>query len=175
MRRSRLLSNDRFENSAEHSWHLAMMVLVLAEHANEPIDQARVIKMVLIHDIVELDAGDTYCYDEVGAQDKAAREQRAADRIFGLLPADQRDELRALWDEFENRTTADAHFANSVDRVMPIMHNLFTHGGSWLENGITRTQVLKRNAPVKDGAESLWQIVEAIIEAGVARGHLQDI
>ena len=174
MRRSRLLSDDRFENSAEHSWHLAMLALILAEYANAPIDQARVIKMVLVHDIVELDAGDTYCYDEVGAQDKEEREQRAAERIFGLLPSDQRDELRALWDEFEAGVTPDARFANTLDRVMPIMHNLFTGGGSWIENGITRSQVLQRNGPVKDGSDTLWQIVETIIEVGVARNLLQD-
>src|SRR5437762_7515762 len=126
LRRTYLLNVDRSENTAEHSWHLAIMAILLAEHANEPVDVSRVVKMVLIHDIVEIDAGDTYFYDAAAALDKSEREQAAADRLFGILPPDQGLELRELWEEFEANETADARFALALDRFIPQLHNYHT-------------------------------------------------
>src|SRR5690606_13001631 len=123
LRRTSLVGGDRRENSAEHSWHLAVMAMILAEHANEPVDALHVLKMLLVHDIVEIDAGDTFAYDVQANQDKEAREQAAAERIFGLLPADQRDEIRAMWEEFDARVTPEARFANAMDRLMPALQN----------------------------------------------------
>src|SRR2546422_9454252 len=136
LRRTYLLNEDRAENTAEHSWHLAIMALLLAEHANEPVNVARVVKMVLVHDIVEIDAGDTYFYDTAAALDKSEREHAAADRLYGILPADQGKELRDLWEEFEAAKTADARFALALDRFMPQLHNYHTHGRAWAEHGI---------------------------------------
>ncbi len=172
LRRSYLLNGSRYENSAEHSWHLAVMALVLAEHANEPVDLCRVLKMLLVHDIVEIDAGDTYCYDEVANQDKAERERRAAERLFGLLPPDQRDELRALWEEFEARQTPEAKFAAALDRLMPLMHNFFTGGRSWQEHGVTLEQVLERNSPTAEGSATLWAFAKRLIDQAVEQGLL---
>src|SRR6056297_294642 len=138
-RRTYLTDTSRFENSAEHSWHIAVMAMLLAEHANTlEVDQLRVIKMLLIHDLVEIDAGDTFAYDTAAHADKAAREQAAADRLFGLLPADQAAEFRALWDEFESRQTPEAKFAGALDRLQPLLHNLYTHGRSWREHGVRK-------------------------------------
>lgn len=174
LRQTLLTDSSRQENSAEHSWHLALMAVLLMEYAPEPIDVLRVIQMVLIHDIVEIDAGDTFCYDVQAHIDKAKREQQAADRIFGLLPDPQQAELRSLWDEFEAQTTADACFAASLDRLQPILHNYYTEGGTWKIHNICRSQVLKRMAPVKQGAPALWPLVEAIIEDSIAAGYLRD-
>lgn len=172
LRRSYILDGSRYENSAEHSWHLAVMALVLAEHANQPVDLCRVIKMLLVHDIVEVDAGDTYCYDEHANRDKAEREQRAADRLFGILPPDQRDELQALWEEFEARQTPEAKFAAALDRLMPLMHNFFTNGRSWQEHGVTLEQVLERNSPMAEGAAPLWTFAKKLIDQAVEQGLL---
>jgi|SRR5688572_7597819 len=167
-RRTYLIDGSRSENSAEHSWHLALMAIVLAEHANEPLDVGKVIKMVLIHDIVEIDAGDTYIYDS--QDDKAEREQRAADRIFGLLPPDQAAEFRSLWDEFEERETAEARFASALDRFIPQLHNFYTEGRSWKEHGITSERVLLRNVEISHGSVTLWQWTQMLIERAEAEG-----
>ncbi len=172
LRRSYLVGVDRKENSAEHSWHLAMMAMALVEHANEPVALARVIKMVLIHDIVEVDAGDTYCYDTEGSAEKEEKERGAAERLFGLLPPDQGSELRALWEEFEARQTPDAKFAAALDRLMPLMHNYHTQGRAWLEHGIHRTQVIERNSPIGEGSTKLWEIAESLIDDAVEKGYL---
>ncbi len=172
LRRSYLVGVDRKENSAEHSWHLAMMAMALVEHANEPVTLARVIKMVLIHDIVEVDAGDTYCYDTEGWAEKEEKERGAAERLFGLLPSDQGSELRALWEEFEARQTPDAKFAAALDRLMPLMHNYHTQGRAWLEHGIHRAQVIERNSPIGDGSTKLWKIAESLIDDAVEKGYL---
>jgi len=173
MRRNYILGGERFENSAEHSWSLALMAVLLAEHANEPVDVARVVKMVLVHDIVEIDAGDTYCYDADAHDDKQAREQRAADRIFGLLPDHQRDECRALWDEFEARGTPNAKFANAIDRLLPLMQNYQAYGRSWQANHVRADQVRERMVPVAESSEVLAQFVDAIIGRAVHEGYLQ--
>ncbi len=172
LRQTYLVNDPRHENSAEHSWHLAMAALILAEHANEPVDSLRVLKMLLVHDIVEIDAGDTYVY---GVQtEKAALEEAAAERIFGLLPEDQRGEVRGLWEEFEARETPDAKFAAGLDRIMPILHNYHTEGHSWRAHGITRSQVLARNGHTAAGSEALWQYILTIIDDATAKGYLID-
>ena len=174
LRRSYLLNNTRRENSAEHSWHLSAMALVLAEHANADIDQLRVLKMLLVHDIVEIDSGDTYIYDAAGNDTKAVREQEAAQRIFGLLPDDQKLELTQLWQEFEARETPEAKFAAALDRLMPLLHNYHTEGRSWREHGITKQQVLNLNRHIADGSQSLWEYAEALIGDAAAKGYLVD-
>jgi len=160
-RRTYLVDGTRHENSAEHSWHLALLALTLAEHANEPLDVAKVVRMVLIHDIVEIDAGDTYIYDAQG--DKVEKERRAADRIFGLLPEDQATEFRELWSEFESAQTPEAQFANALDRFIPQLHNYHTQGRSWKEHGITAERVLTRNAEMCLGSVTLWEWTQILI------------
>ena len=172
LRRTYLPGADRPENSAEHSWHVAVMAVLLAEHANETVDVARVVRMLLIHDVVEVDAGDTYVYDTAGAEAKAEREVRAADRVFGLLPVDQGRELRALWEEFEEGRTAEARFAAALDRLMPVLHNVHTEGRSWREHGITADRVIARNARMSEGSEALWEYARSLIEDAVEKGHL---
>jgi len=172
LRRSYLADNSRRENTAEHTWHLTVMAMVLVEHANEPIDLLRVLKMLVVHDIVEIDADDTFCYDEVGALSKADREGRAADRIFDLLPSEQAVELRDLWEEFEQRATDEAKFAAALDRLIPLIHNYNTEGRSWREHGITHLQVLKRNLHIGEGSESLWEFAQILINEAVEKKHL---
>ena len=172
LRRTYLLNADRVENTAEHSWHLAIGAILLAEHANEPVDITRVLKMVLVHDIVEIDAGDTYFYDEAAEVDKSTREQRAADRLFGILPADQGEELRALWEEFELGQTPEARFALALDRFMPQLHNYYTEGRSWNEHGITADRVLERNASIANGSGKLWDCARSLLDDAVERGFL---
>ena len=174
LRRSYLVNDPRRENSAEHSWHLAVMAMLLAEHANAEVNLLRVLKMLLVHDVVEIDAGDTYCYDMAGNDTKAQREVAAAQRIFGLLPDDQRDEMHRLWEEFEARQTPEAKFAAALDRLMPILHNYHTQGRSWLEHGVTRAQVLERNRHTSEGSEALWAYIEALIEDAVSKGYLTE-
>jgi len=174
LRRSYLLNNTRRENSAEHSWHLSAMAVVLAEHANADIDQFRVLKMLLVHDIVEIDSGDTYIYDTAGNDTKAVREQEAAQRIFGLLPDNQKLELTQLWHEFEARETPEAKFAAALDRLMPLLHNYHTEGRSWREHGITKQQVLNLNRHIADGSQSLWEYAESLIDDAAAKGYLVD-
>lgn len=172
IRRTYLTDEDRNENSAEHSWHVALMALLLAEYADEEIDVCRVITMLLIHDIVEIDAGDTYCYGDVSNDDKIRREREAADRIFPLLPDDQAKELRELWEEFEARTSPEARFAAALDRVLPVIHNYRTEGKSWQEHGVTSKQVIARNAHVREASETLWKFTLSVIEESVGRGFL---
>ena len=162
----------RQENDAEHSWHIAVIAALLAEYAPTAIDVARVIRMLLIHDIVEIDAGDTFAYDVAGYSDKEERESRAADRIFGLLPADQTAELRALWDEFEAAATAESRYANALDRLQPLLLNSRTGGGSWTNHRVTRAQVLTRMEPVRHGTPELWPVVLAIVDDASARRWL---
>jgi putative hydrolase of HD superfamily len=173
LRQTLLTDESRQENSAEHSWHLAMMAILLAEYAPSPeIDVLHVIKMLLVHDLVEIDAGDTFCYDIQGNQDKATRETQAAIRLFGLLPEEQGVELRSLWEEFEAQETTAAKFAAALDRLQPLLHNQQTRGGSWRIHGIERDQVLRRVHPIKEGAPALWPVVEKIIEDCILAGYL---
>lgn len=172
LRRTLLTDRSRRENSAEHSWHIALMAVLLAEHAAERVDVARVVKMLLVHDVVEIDAGDTYVYDPEASLDKAAREVRAAERLFGLLPADQAAEVRALWDEFERRDTPEARFAAAVDRLQPILHNVVTEGHTWRQHGVARAQVEAVNRHMADGAPALWELVRRLLDQAVEKGHL---
>ena len=156
-RQSYLTDSSRKENDAEHSWHLAMMAVLLSEYAKKDVDVLRVISMVLIHDLVEIDAGDTYAYDTEGNKSKRAREEKAADRIFHILPKDQAKKIRELWEEFEENETPEANFANALDRVQPIMLNHQSGGKAWKEHGVALSQVLSRNVNVKKGAPELWK------------------
>lgn len=172
-RQTLVLHEDRQENDAEHSFHLAIMAAVLAEHAQEKVDILHVMKMVLIHDVVEIDAGDTYCYDTAGNASKAEREQKAADRIFALLPEDQCREYRELWEEFEARETPEAKFANALDRIHPMLLNYKKGGISWKKHGIHAQQVEKRNCGViEDGSEQIGILAKEIIEAAKSAGML---
>ena len=162
-RRSYLADGSRLENSAEHSWHVAMLALVLAEHADEPLDVGKVIRMMLVHDIVEIDAGDTFRYDDASKQDAPERERRAADRLFGLLPADQGRELRDLWEEFEAGESSEARFAAAVDRLMPLLQGHATRGRTWREHGITEDRVLERNRPIAAASKRLWELARGRI------------
>jgi putative hydrolases of HD superfamily len=172
-RQTYLLDGSRKENSAEHSWHLAVYALVFSEYARaEHLDVARVLQMALVHDIVEVDAGDTYCYTDAPAAERQAREQRAADRLFGLLPSDQAAQFLHLWQEFEARATPEARFLAGLDRLQPLVHNYLTEGRSWHEHGVGRAAVIERNRHLADGAPALWAFAERLINDAVTRGYL---
>ena len=167
-------SSRRAENDAEHSWHLCLCVIVLAEHANgAALDVLRVLKMLIIHDLVEIDAGDTFAYDAAAMETQHEREARAADRLFGLLPPDQELEFRALWDEFESRITPEARFALAVDRFQPMLLNCLTQGAAWNRHGITQDRVLARNRHIADGCSDLWAYAEKMVQDAVNAGHLR--
>ncbi len=170
-RRNLILHGERYENSAEHSWSLALMAVLMAEHAAVKVDVVHVVKMVLIHDIVEIDAGDTNCYDVEANADKVAREEKAAERIFGMLPSDQRDMVRELWDEFEARVTPEARFANAIDRILPLLQNFQARGKPWIKNDIRVDQVRERMAPVREGSAILADAVAEIIQQALDRGY----
>jgi putative hydrolases of HD superfamily len=172
LRQTYITDNSRPENTAEHSWHIALMATVLLEYAPPGTDLLQATKMLLIHDIVEIDAGDTFAFDEAGNLNKAEREELAADRIFGLLPADQGSELRSLWNEFEAQQTPTAQFAAALDRLQPLFLNQQNQGGTWRKYSITRDRVEARMRPVAVGAPELWAVVEAAIEECVAAGYL---
>lgn len=172
-RRTYLMDGSRNENDAEHSWHLALMTLLLTEYTLEKeIDICRVIKMVLIHDIVEIDAGDTFCYDEKAQKDRSKKEKRAADRLFNILPEDQSQELRSLWEEFEERVTPEACFAASLDRLQPLLHNYYTKGYAWKKHNVTSDMVFDRNKHIEEGSITLWKYAKEIIEDSVKKGYL---
>lgn len=167
--------NNRQENSAEHSWHIAMMAPILQEYCTEDIALVRVIKMLLIHDIVEIDAGDTFAFSDAGDLDaQHQKEVDAANRIFGLLPESQNQEYRSLWFEFEAAETADARFAKAMDRLLPLLQNMQNNGGSWARHGVKKSQVLKRNQYLEDIAPRLWQYVCAQIALAAEKGWLRD-
>ena len=172
-RQTLVLNEDRAENDAEHSWHLAMMVMLLSEYANEPIDVLHTIKMVLIHDIVEVDAGDTYCYDKEGYKDKAEREEKAAQRLFGMLPEEQRNELYRLWGEFEEFKTPESKFANAVDRCQPMTLNYKKGGISWKKHGIKSSQVYERNKNIGQGSELIWQYMQEVLKDAEDKGMFE--
>ena len=172
-RQTWLMDASRKENSAEHSWHIALMAMVLGEYgpASE-VNVSRVVQMLLVHDVVEIDAGDTFCYDEAAVSGQHAREQEAARRLFGLLPADIGSRFRDLWEEFEARQTPEALLANALDRLQPILNNYHTGGKSWQDNGISHDQVVARNRVMAEGAPMLWRYVEKLLERAVAKGFL---
>ncbi|MFZ3554596.1 HD domain-containing protein [Streptomyces sp. BH055] len=170
LRQSPLAAAERRENDAEHSWHLAMMVLVLAEHSDRPIDVGHTVQLVLLHDLVEIYAGDTPLYDSAAGRDQEEREGAAADELFGLLPADQGRRMRALWDEFEERRTPEAAFAKAMDRLQPLLLNWMARGGTWRTPGVTADDVRARKAVIGDASTSLWQAGQRLIDEGEARG-----
>lgn len=162
----------RRENDAEHSFSLAIAAAVLAEYSNEPVEVAKVMKMVLVHDAVEIYAGDTYCYDDEGAKTKEAREKAAAEKIFGALPEEQAAEYRALWDEFERNDTPEARFSNAMDRIQPLLLNYSREGYSWKEHGVNSSQVRKRFDKVKDGSAELGRMVDDLLDKAIENGFL---
>jgi putative hydrolase of HD superfamily len=164
LRRTPLVDGSRPENSAEHSWHMILAAMVMQEYVDGPLDMMRVFEMTAVHDLVEIDAGDTFAYDLAANESKSAREREAADRIFGQLPADQGTRLRALWEEFEAQLTREARFANALDRLQPLLQNAYAGGGSWSDHHITRAQVLRRMAPIETTMPTLWPLVLEIIE-----------
>ena len=174
VRQTYLADASRKENDAEHSWHLALMAVLLKEYSNEEVDLAKVIPMVLIHDLVEIDAGDTYAYDEAGAETKRERETKAADRIFGLLPGDQGTWFRELWEEFEAYETAEAKFAHVLDNCQPLFLNDASNGKSWEEHQVKKSQIYKRNRKTGEGSEAIWEYMKELIDKHIAMGHVID-
>ena len=172
LRRTRLVDGSRLENSAEHSWHVALLAVLLQDAAPPGVDHARVLRMLLVHDLVEVDAGDTFCYDADANLGREAREQVAAARLFGILPAEQARELAALWEEFEAAESADARFAAALDRFQPLLLNFHGGGGSWLEHAITRAQVLRRMDPIREGAPALWPLVLDVVDRSCQAGWI---
>ena len=173
-RQTHLSGHGRQENDAEHAWHMAMMIYLLKEYANEPIDLAKTMMMALIHDIVEIDAGDTYAYDETAMETQAERERMAAERIFGMLPDDQRDELRGLFEEFEAGETPEAKFARTMDNLQPLMLNNANEGGDWKEHQVTRTQIMKRHKRNQLGSEVIGTYTKELIEENIRKGNIRD-
>jgi len=175
IRRTRLLDNSRYENDAEHSWHLAMMALALSEHANDKnIDLLKVIKMLLIHDIPEIDAGDTFLYDQDARMNSVKNEKKAAERIFSILPAGLAKELIELWEEFEKKKTPEARFAGALDRLEPLLQNSNTAGHAWKKHGIVRSQVEKINMTIEEGSQTLWDLAQRLIDESVEKKYLGD-
>lgn len=172
-RQTRVLHEDRAENDAEHAWHLAMLALVLHEYANEPVDLQAVLATVLIHDVVEIDAGDTYAYDSAGNATKALREQKAADRLFGLLPEEQGTYMRKLWEDFEEQSTPEARFAMALDRIQPLMLNYAKHGESWKTHAVCREQVEGRMQAVREGSAVLGDYAMELIRRAAEEGLLK--
>lgn len=173
-RQTYLADGKRKENDAEHSWHIALMAFVLKEYVKEPVDVMKVMLMVLIHDLVEIDAGDTYAYDSVGALDKREREEKAADRIFGLLPKDQGSYFRELWEEFEAYETADAKYAHLLDNFQPILLNDASGGKSWEEHGVKKSQIYKRNEKVEETSDAVWQKIQDIVQKNIDLGNVKE-
>lgn len=174
-RKAALIKDLRAENDAEHSWHLAMMVILLSKYSNDAeIDVLRTVKMSLIHDIVEIDAGDTFSYSPHDRDQKTAKEREAANRIFGLLPDDQAREFRLLWEEFEEMKTPEARFAAAVDRLQPLLLSFNTQGHTWLKYSVTKSQVIDRNRHIEKGSEVLWKYAKQLIDESVQRGYLPD-
>ncbi|NEU06889.1 HD domain-containing protein [Flavihumibacter sp. R14] len=172
-RKTKLFNSERQENDAEHSWHLAMMTIVLAEHSDKPIDVLKVLKMVLIHDIVEIDAGDTFIYDSLKDHTNTDEELLAAKRIFGLLPADQAEEFIAIWNEFEEGMTDEAKFARAMDRFEPLLQNTSNNGGTWAEFNVPYQKVYDKKKAIKDGSASIWNYAENLIDESVKKGILK--
>ncbi|MCI7323682.1 MAG: HD domain-containing protein [Lachnospiraceae bacterium] len=174
-RQTYLSDGMRKENDAEHAWHMAIMTLLLSEYSNQEIDVLHTISMLLIHDLVEIDAGDTYAYDEEGRKTQADREKRAADRIYGLLPKEQGKKLYDLWLEFEERKTPEAKFARVMDNLQPMMLNAATDGKAWVEHQVKLSQILKRNEHTSDGSEILWEYArENFIQPNLDAGRIRE-
>lgn len=172
-RQTHLSGHGRRENDAEHAWHMAVMAYILKEYSNAPVDIARVMLMCLIHDVVEIDAGDTYAYDEEGLSTQKEREEAAKERIFSLLPADQKEELSGIFDEFEANETAEAKFAHAMDNFQPLLLNHSNEGGDWKEHGVHAGQVYGRQAKTKEGSETLYALTDQLLKENIAKGNLK--
>ena len=172
-RQTLLADGNRKENDAEHSWHIALMAILLKEYAEEEVDVLKVMTMVLLHDLVEIDAGDTYAYDTVAAASKREREVKAADRIFGMLPEDQGSYFRALWDEFEEYETADAKYAHLLDNFQPLLLNDASGGISWREHGVKKSQIYKRNERIEETSETIWKKIQELVDKNIALGNVK--
>ncbi|ENN6983302.1 HD domain-containing protein [Vibrio parahaemolyticus] len=174
LRRTRVKrAEGRLENSGEHSWHVALMAVLMEEHANAPVDICRVMKMLLIHDVIEIDAGDTFVYDTAATKEQAEKEIKAAERLFGMLPTDQGQELLALWQEFEAAQSDDAKYAKALDRLIPMLLNYHNNGQSWKENSVTREQALTINKRIEFGSVTLWDKAKELIEEATEKGWLK--
>lgn len=173
LRQTSVIGVDKRENDAEHSWHISLMAVVLGEYSNEKVDILKVIKMLLTHDLVELYAGDTFCYDVKGNEDKRERELKAADKIYGMLDEDKGKELRALWDEFEDMKTPEALFAASMDRIQPMLSNYYNDGGTWKKYDVKKQSIYKRISPVEKSSSELWEFMIDIIEKAEEKGFIK--
>ena len=172
LRETSLIDNSRRENDAEHSWHISVMAMLLAEYADDKIDICKVIKMLLVHDLVEIYAGDTFCYDVEANKDKKERELKAADRIFGMLEEDKGKELRSLWEEFEEMKTKEAIFAASMDRLQPFFNNYYSGGGTWKKFRVSKGEIYARIAPLKKASQELWKFACNMIEDAYKKGYI---
>lgn len=173
LRKTKLIQSDRQENDAEHSWHLAIMTIILAEHSNQPIDILKVLKMVLIHDIVEIDAGDTFIYDTQKNHCNTANERIAAQRIFGILPQEQAIDLIAIWEEFELGESAEAKFARTMDRLEPLLQNTSNNGGTWQEFNVSYDKVYTKKKIMAEGSTTIWEYAEKLLQESVEKGILK--
>lgn len=173
-RQTHLSKHGRQENDAEHAWHMAIMIYLLKEYANEQFDIAKAMMMALIHDIVEIDAGDTYAYDTIGLKTQKEREKRAADRIFGILPDDQKEELKNLFEEFEACKTAEAKFAHAMDNFQPLLLNNSNDGSDWIKYNVNKNQVIQRQEKTKLGSFDIWEYAKKIIDTNVKKGNIKD-
>jgi len=171
-RQTSLVDKSRRENDAEHSWHIAVMTMLLSKYANEDINECKVIKMLLVHDLVEIYAGDTFCYDEIGNLDKKEREKVAADKLFSMLPEKEGKEISELWEEFEEMETKDALFAASMDRLQPMLQNYYSGGGTWRKFNISKGQVYERISPIKKSSKELWEYVENMLDDALEKGFM---
>ena len=174
LRQTHLSGHGRRENDAEHAWHMAIMIYLLKEYANSEIDLAKTMMMALIHDIVEIDAGDTYAYDPKGLKTQKEREEKAAERIFGLLPEYQKNEMRALFEEFEAYETPEARFAHTMDNLQPLLLNHSNGGGDWKEHGVCKSQIYQRNKKTNTGSEKLWEHMKGLIRENIEKGSIKD-
>lgn len=174
LRQTHLSGHGRRENDAEHAWHMATMIYLLKEYANSEIDLAKTMMMALIHDIVEIDAGDTYAYDTEGLATQKEREEKAAKRIFGLLPEEQGNEMMALFEEFEAYETPEARFAHTMDNLQPLLLNHSNDGGDWKAHGVCKSQIYKRNEKTKTGSEEIWEYMKGLIQENIDKGNIKD-
>ncbi len=174
LRQTHLSGHGRQENDAEHSWHMAVMAILLREYANEEVDVLRVITMLLIHDLVEIDAGDTYAYDDKGNESRPERERRAAERIYGLLPEDQSAQLRALWEEFEAYESPEAKYAHMLDNFQPLLLNDSNQGGDWRAHGVKKSQIYKRNEKTEQGSREIWSYMQELIQRNIDEGNIKE-
>jgi putative hydrolases of HD superfamily len=175
LRQTQILDRSRRENDAEHTWHLTMMAIILLEHANDPkLNLLRVLQMLIVHDLVEIDAGDTFAYDTKGYEDKSERELKAANRLFGMLPENQAGELMSLWIEFEDRMTNESKYANALDRLQPMLFNYNNDGDTWKKYGISSSQVLERNKNIAEGSAVLGQYVQTMVRSAIEKGYIDE-